>query len=664
MNNKSISKLFMSNTAAYIVILFLISLLPLLTENNLIAAGTGFAVWVAVTIYSFVHEKKREKELFDYVQSLVFRFDETAKESMTGFPMPIAIFQKSGNVIWYNENFRTTFGVKGAFDITLKDIAPDVDANRFFDSGTKAVRVKCGGRIFDVLTTVTSPEDAEAAATFYWIEETKYEKLKQQYEETRPVVCSIIVDNYDEVMQNTPDEAKSVLAGNIEKQIVDLAKDTKGIVKKIEKDRYFFVFESQYLGKFTESKFDILEKIKNINNGNKLPVTVSIGVGIDAPTLGQNELYSRNAMDMALGRGGDQVVIKDAEKFTYFGGGAQEQEKSTRVKTRVMAFAFKQLISQAENVVIMGHKNADLDSFGASVGMLSAIMKMGKPVYAVLNTANRYTAKMLKKVQAKEEFKDCIINGERAKELVFGNTLLIVVDVFRPSITECEELLGKTENIAVIDHHRKSAEFIENVSLAYHETYASSACEMVTELLQYIDDGKSISTVVAEALYAGIELDTKNFTFKTGVRTLEAAAYLRKKGVDSTNLKLLFQNDREVYTLKADIIKNCEIYKNCIAISYTKSSYYDIQSINAAAADDLLGIEGITASFTVCSADGVAYVSARSIGKINVQRITELIGGGGHNVVAGAQLKCGINEAIRLIKRAVDKYMEDVKKDE
>lgn len=663
MNNKSISKLFMSNTAAYLVILFLISLLPLLIGDNLIASLIGFVIWIAVTVYSFVHEKKREKELFNYVQSLVFRFDEATKESMIGFPMPVSIFQKSGNVIWYNENFKNTFDVKGAFDITLNDIAPDVDTDRFFDSGTKAVRVNCGGRIFNVLTTVTSPEDAEAAATFYWIEETKYEKLKQQYDETRPVVCSIIVDNYDEVMQNTPDESKSVLAGNIEKQIVDLAMETKGIVKKLEKDRYFFIFENKYLNGFVENKFNILEKIKNINNGNKLPVTVSMGVGTDAATFGQYELYSRNAMDMALGRGGDQVVIKDSEKFTYFGGGTQEQEKSTRVKTRVMAFAFKQLISQAENVIIMGHKNADLDSFGASLGILSAILKMGKPAYAVVNTLNGYTSKMFKRVQSKDEFKDCIINGEKAKEIINGNTLLIVVDVFRPSLTDCEDLLLETENIAVIDHHRKSAEFIQNVSLAYHETYASSACEMVTELLQYIDDGKSMSSIVAEALYAGIELDTKNFTFKTGVRTLEAAAYLRRKGVDSTNLKLLFQNDREVYSLKADIIKNCEIYKDCIAISYTKSNYADIQSINAAAADELLGIEGITASFTICGINGITYVSARSIGKINVQRITEMIGGGGHNVVAGAQLDCGINETIRLIKKAVDKYMEDVKKD-
>lgn len=663
MNNKSISKLFMSNTAAYLVILFLVSLLPLLMGNNLITFGIGFAVWIAVTVYSFVHERKREKELFNYVQSLVFQFDDATKESMIGFPMPVSIFQKSGNIIWYNENFKTTFGVNGAFDITLKDIVQDIDTDRFFDLGTKSIKVNCGGRIFNVLTTVASPEKAETAATFYWVEETKYENLKQRYDATRPVVCSIIVDNYDEVMQNTPDEAKSVLAGNIEKQIVDLAAETKGIVKKLEKDRYFFVFENEYLAGFMEKKFDILEKIKNINNGNKLPVTISIGIGTDAPTFGQNELYSRNAMDMALGRGGDQVVIKDAEKFTYFGGGAQEQEKSTRVKTRVMAFAFKQLISQAENVVIMGHKNADLDSFGASVGMLASILKMGKPAYVVLNTLSSYTSKMLKRVQSKEEFKSCIIDGERAKEIVTENTLLIVVDVFRPSITDCEELLSKTESIAVIDHHRKSAEFIQNVSLAYHETYASSACEMVTELLQYIDDGKSMSAVVAEALYAGIELDTKNLTFKTGVRTLEAAAYLRRKGVDSTNIKLLFQNDREVYSLKADIIKNCETYRDCIAISYTKSNYNDIQSINAAAADDLLGIEGITASFTMCNVDGVTYVSARSIGKINVQRITEIIGGGGHNVVAGAQLKCNISEAVKMIKAAIDEYMEEIKTD-
>ena len=423
------------------------------------------------------------------------------------------------------------------------------------------------------------------------------------------------------------------------------------------------MFSSLQLRKVIESKFTILDEVKNISLGNRIPVTISMGIGTGADNnIYADDISARNALNMALGRGGDQAVIKNEDGFKYFGGNSKELEKYTRVKTRVMAYALKQLMGQSEQVMIMGHKNADLDSFGAAIGMCSAAMEEGKPSYIVLETSNAYTNKLKSQFEKTEKFAGVFIDRETALARITPTTLLIIVDVFKPVITEEPQLIEKTNNIVVIDHHRKSSDFIENASLTYHEPSASSACEMVTELLQYMNDGKSITKNVAEALFAGVELDTKGFSFKTGVRTFEAAAYLRRKGVDASNIKVLFQTGRTEYAIRSEIVKSAEIYNGFIAISSTDSEYEDIQSLTAAAADDLLDIEGIVASFTMCRVNGVTYISGRSLGNINVQMILELIGGGGHHVVAGAQLECKFEEAKTILKQAIDEYFENNRK--
>ncbi len=662
MNNKPFSKMFDSNTSVYLIIIFLLAVLPLIISNNIILAVAGIAVWLAVTVYSFIHESKRESEMMDYVQKLSFHTDTTSKDSLLRFPLPLSIFQLNGNMIWYNEKFKKCFNPEG-FEMNISDITEDANMEVFMEASEEGVPVSYNGRYYRVLPNTVRSEVGEVLIIMYWLDETKLVELKEIYDNSRPVVCSIIIDNYDEVIQNTPDSAKSMLFGNIEKIITEWANSTGGILKKIERDKYFLIFESKYLKDNIEKKFDVTEKIKALNLGNKIPVTVSIGIGIDGKTLSECDLYARNSIEMALGRGGDQAVIKDTSKFSYFGGSGKEVEKYTRVKTRVMAFALNQLISQADKIIIMGHKNADLDSFGASMGICSAAVNAGKPVYVVMNTPNAYTNKMVARFRESEQYRNRIISGQEAVAMATSLSLIVVVDVFKPSLTEEPELLNITDNIVVIDHHRKSSEFIENASLAYHEPSASSASEMVTELLQYINDGVSINSLIAEALYAGIELDTKNFTFKTGVRTFEAAAYLRRKGIDPTRIKALFQNDKTVYTLRTDIVKNSEIYRGCIAISHTESNYYDIQGITAAAADELLDIEGISASFTMCRIDDKTYISGRSIGTISVQIILETIGGGGHGLVAGAQLSCDFEEATRILKDAIDKYLDDNRKE-
>lgn len=660
MKNKPFSRLFASNTALFLIVLFLMALLPLLIENKAAATVIAVVVWIVLTVYSFIYEAKREKDLLEYIMSLSFNGGNSSKDALLRVPLPISVMQLSGNVLWYNEQFRDTFELNGVNDFNLLDIIDaGVGLSDFTEPKSGGVKIKVKNKYFNVLVNITRNENDEIVAVLYWMDETKFVSLKQLYDNTRPVICSLIIDNYDEVMQNTPDDSRTMLMGTIERAINEWIGKTGGIFRKSEKDKYLIIFEHQHLNTIINEKFAILEKVKNISIGNKIPATVSLGLGFGGNTLNEDMAFSRNALDMALGRGGDQAVIKDKNKFSYFGGNNKELEKYTRVKTRVMAFAMKQLVNQAENIVIMGHKNADLDSFGAAVGILSSAINQKKDAYIVLETSNEFTNKMLKRFKLIEKYSRRFINSRQAEEMTNQSTLLVVVDVYRPSFTEAPNLLEKTDNIVVIDHHRKGAEFIENASLMYHEPSASSACEMVTELLEYIDDGESIDKNVAEALYSGIKLDTKDFSFKTGVRTFEAAAYLRRRGVDTQSVKMLFQNQKKVVEKISDIVCSALIYRGNIAISTTKTEYSDIQSIAAAAADELLSIEGIEASFTLCKIEDTVYISGRAVGNINVQVILEYLGGGGHAVVAGAQIKCDMNEAVSALKSAIDKYMDN-----
>ena len=485
--------------------------------------------------------------------------------------------------------------------------------------------------------------------------------LKKRFEDTRPVVATMIIDNYDELIQNTPEDSSPILVASMEKRVTEWASRVNGVFKRMARDRYLFVFDHKYLQEFITEKFSVLDSIRSINVGNKIPATMSIGIGVDGETMAQSDVFAKSALDMALGRGGDQVVIKDKQKFTYFGGSSKDVEKHTRVKTRVMAYALKQLFTQSENVVIMGHRGADLDSLGSAVGLYSAVKKMGKPVKIVLETANHACKKLVEQMERSGEFQDALITHAQAVESVTRETLLVVVDVYRADITECPVLLEQTDNVVVLDHHRKSANFIERTALTYHEPYASSTSEMVTELLQYIDEGESLSKTTAEALYSGIALDTKNFTFKTGVRTFEAAAYLRQKGVDPSAVKQLFQNNMELYRMKSDIVVSAQVYRKNIAIAINTNQCDDMVSIVASAADELLGIDGITASFVLSRTGNIIHISGRSLGEINVQLILELLGGGGHSTVAGAQVEGTIQEVKEKLKEAIDTYFENQK---
>ena len=615
-----------------------------------------------MTVYSFIRESKREKDILEYIRTLSFHTDSTSKDSLLRFPLPLSLIRSDGAIIWYNDKFASLFGVNDLFDTNIKSIVgQDSDVSKFMESSS-GVMVTVGEKHYRVLVNTLSSNSGDMSSILYWIDETGHVQLKKTYLDSRPVVCSVIVDNYDEVMKNTPENMKTILAGDIERIIGDWARLANGVLKRLERDKYFIIFDNKHLNEFKENKFAMLESIKTLSRGNQISPTVSIGIGVDGETFLDNENFSHNAIDMALGRGGDQVVIKDASKFTYFGGNSKDVEKYTRVKTRVMAGALRHLITQAEKVIIMGHRNSDLDAFGAALAMHSVAAGMGKPAYILAETMVYNTRKLFDRCGASGLIHS-FISKETAIEIATPGTLLIVVDVYRASLTELPELINHIDNIVVIDHHRKSSDFIEDASLTYHEPSASSTCEMVTELLQYINDGSTITPFIAEALYSGIELDTKSFTFKSGIRTFEAAAYLRRKGVNPSNVKLLFQSDKDVYKLRTDIVRSGKIYKNQIAISTTDSKHDDIQSIAAAAADELLELEGVTASFVLCLIGKTIYISGRSIGGINVQFILEKLGGGGHGVIAGAQLDCSMSEAVASLKDAIDKYFEDTRKE-
>ena len=475
-------------------------------------------------------------------------------------------------------------------------------------------------------------------------------------------VGMIYLDNYDEALESVEEVRRSLLVALIDRKVNKYISALDGICKKIEKDKYMIVLRKKATELLRENKFDLLDEVKTVNIGNEMAVTISIGVGLDGLSYAQNYEFARNAIDLALGRGGDQAVVKTPDNIIYFGGKSQQVEKNTRVKARVKAQALREIISGKERVLIMGHRLADVDSFGAAVGIYRIATTLDRKAYIVLNDVSTSVKPMVELFKSHADYQDdMIVNSQQAIELAGSNTVLVVVDVNKPSITECPELLRMCKSIVVLDHHRQGAEIIENATLSYVEAYASSTCEMVSEILQYIGESIKISSEEADCMYSGIMIDTSNFMTKTGVRTFEAAAFLRRNGADVTRVRKLFREDAVEYKAKADAVSQAEIYRGIFAISTCSSE--DIQSptiVGAQAANELLNIKGVKASFVLTEYQGQIFVSARSIDEINVQIIMERMGGGGHLSTAGCQLEgVSVSEGIGVLKGTLDKMIAD-----
>ena len=497
----------------------------------------------------------------------------------------------------------------------------------------------------------------------YLYDETALKIALRENDNQSLAVGMIYLDNYEESLESVEEVRRSLLIALIDRKINKYIASLDGIAKKIEKDKYLVILRKESVLQLEESKFDLLDDVKTVNIGNEMAVTLSIGVGLDGLSYTQNYEFSRTAIDLALGRGGDQAVVKTSTSITYYGGKSQQVEKNTRVKARVKAHALNEIISSKDKVLVMGHRLADMDSFGAAIGIYRIAKSLERKAHIVINDVTTSVRPLYDMFQHNVEYEeDMLINSAEAVEAAGNNnTVLVVVDVNKPSITECPELLHTCKSIVVLDHHRQGSETIENATLSYVEPYASSACEMVTEILQYIKEGIRLRIEEANCMYAGIIVDTSNFTTKTGVRTFEAAAYLRRNGADVTRVRKLFREDALEYKTKADAVSQAEIYRGDFAISVCSSEGVMSPTVlGAQAANELLNIKGIKASFVMTQYQGKIYFSARSIDEVNVQVIMERLGGGGHMNIAGAQMEdVSIEEAVRVMKHTLDTMIEE-----
>lgn len=658
MTRKRILRMLSLNVGYYLWVIFLLSLVTFLFDYRV--AAFELLIFVVLTLYYIKTNRDRRTQIADYVNTLSLGVDNAAKDTLVNFPLPVVVLQLDGIIAWYNDLFSNMLGNQELFEMSINEFVPELDLDNFHKDDSKvSCDVEHNGRYYHVFGNIARIGEtaSEYLIVLYWDDRTSYEIIKEKYYKEKFVSAIIVIDNYDDLMQDTPAADKPKLTASIEEALEHWVQDTHGILKKYEKDRFFFYFEKRYLEEFISKNFDVLDAVRDISVGNKIPATLSIGIGYGGESMAENDAFSYSALDMALGRGGDQAIIKDNEQYHFYGGRSKEIEKRTRVKARVIAYAIRELITNSDDIIIMGHRNADIDVLGAALGLYRAIENTGKHARILMETYNQTVKRMMN--QLDESYDEVFITRSYARELVSKSTLLFVVDTHKHTLVEEPELLKVAERIVLIDHHRRSTDFIENAVIIYHEPYASSTSELITEVIQYMDEDVNLTPQEAEALYAGIFMDTKNFTFKTGVRTFEAASYLRRVGVDTIEVKKLFQVDQDTMIKKLEIIEQAQVYRGCIAIAVCQQDADDMQTIVAQAADDLLNVTNITSSFVICSMGDSIIISGRSLGDINVQVILEKLGGGGHMTIAGAQLKDTTEEqALTELKEAIDDYLE------
>ena len=622
------------------------------------------AIALVAFLYSFFFKIISKKRINEMIEKVTLGAN-THNDALLSFPLPIVLLDSKGDIVWYNAEFRSIFEDKNLSECAINDLFSDFDSSLLSAERASYGFVKeleYNGKTYKVIgnTPRTVAETGDSVTLMYLDDVSSVVELRQKYIAEKTFECFVMVDNYDELMDAAPSSVVPQLQAELYKTINDWVSENNGVIIKYEKDKYFIVFEYQYLEGFIKNKFDILSKIRIIDTKNSIPASISIGIGMSGESLVENDKFAREALNMALGRGGDQAVIKDSEQFRFYGTATKEHEKSTRVKARVVSFALSGLINNAENVIVLTHKNADVDGVGAAFGIMRICKINNTPVNIAMESYDKTVARLLAKLENSEEYNGLVITKDEAREKINENTLVVLVDTHRVSLVEDPSLLDLAKQTVVIDHHRRTADFVEHPALVYHEPYASSTCEMVTEILQYTSNKMSLTKFEAEALYSGIVVDTKNFTFKTGVRTFEAASFLRKQGVDTIAVKTVFQQDLKTYIKRSEIIKQADIYRDNIAISIAPESFDITNIVMAQAADELLNIRGIIASFVIREADGSVNISGRSLGEINVQIILEKLGGGGHMTIAGAQLE-NINgeTAKEMLIGAIDDYYLD-----
>ena len=660
MKNKKNTKALLVKNISYslIVLVFLLVIL-------LVAPGKGcgaiiFLLALSAIAYIAIWYIRLSKNMSNYMVEYSMASENTQNIFSQDLDIPYALMDKKGIIAWRNRAFN---------GLVQKDRLSKKDIHAMFENITPSdienisdkadFHGEYQGKKYRIRITRLYIEES-FVYTVCLFDETDLVNLRIQKENSKFVVGLMYMDNYDEAMESVEEVRRSLLEALIDRKINQYINGFNGIVKKLEKDKFFFIIKKEDLDSAISVRFDILEDVKNVNIGNEMSITLSIGIGYGSENLARNYELARMAMDMALGRGGDQAVVKTEDDIRYFGGKAQTVEKQTRVKARVKAHAFKELLENKDKVIIMGHKMLDMDAFGAAIGIWRIATHLNKKAYILRSDVNPSVRPMIEKFKAPEYPEDLFMSEEKALNSLTNDSLVVVVDVNRPSITEGPSLLKKAKNIVVLDHHRQSSEIITNATLSYVETFASSACEMVSEIVQYISDDIKLKTLEADAMYAGIVIDTQNFNVQTGVRTFEAAAFLKRSGADVTRVRKMFREDAADYLAKAEAIHNAEIYENYYAISECDSANTASPTLVCAqAANDLLNIKGIKASFVLTLYNDVIYISARSMDEVNVQTIMEKLGGGGHRSVAGAQIKEGsIEDAKNLVKKVLKELIE------
>ena len=667
-SNRRIFDSLVSRTKIYLILIFILLVIICILKPIMIIPS--IILFALIMGYTYFANNKRKSEISQHLQDLTLNVNAAAKNSLIHSPFPLIILETDGNIIWRSTRYVSEFANEDMsmyINELLDSINKKIEIQQ--DDKDKSIKeeIRIGNNDYKVLgefvksgTKDRKKQTDKYMMILYFIDETEENKLKREYENSKNCVGIVMIDNYEETMLQIDAEERPQIIAEMEKSIYEWANRIDGILIKSDRDRFVYIFDYKYLDKIKEDKFSILDTIKDITINSKVQITLSIAISNDGETNKEKYKTAGAAMDVILGRGGDQAAIRENEKYLFFGGRTTEFEKRTKVKARIVAHALEELIKESEQIMIMGHKNPDIDAIGSALGIYRLAKSLDKKANIVATTEGLALKELVQSLSEDEEYRDVIINKEVAENLITPETLLIVVDTNKSTHVEMPELLDKTSKIAIIDHHRRSTDFIKESILTFHEVYASSAAELVTEVLQYTEVQPKLTTLEAEALYAGIMMDTKNFTFKTGVRTFEAAAYLRRYSIDIIKVKKWFQTDLETYRKIMNIIEKTEVIRDVIGISTYESDDTSAGLVCAKAADELLTIGNITTSFVLGTTEEGISISGRSVGEINVQLILEKMGGGGHSTVAGVQIKGKtISEAKQELIQKIDEYFEE-----
>ena len=663
MSNKKLSRRLEPNLKFYfaVMLLFAVAAIPVNWQLAL-AEGT-----LTVLLYFYFRQsnQKRRQGVLQYIDSVTGSVDTASKSTLINSPLPTLVFRPdTGEIIWSNESFLQLAGVREhLFEMRLSEAVPDFQVQWLLSGKQESPeRVELNNHRFRVYGSLVRSRNRTGVqslvATTYWVETTEADHLREVYEASRPVAAILMLDNYEDLMKACEDTQRSAVLAQIDEKLQTWANAGQGILLKTDRNHYLFLFEEQYFQHFVDEKFSILDTVRAIRVAENIHPTLSIGIGKDSPSIPELYKNAKLSLEMALSRGGDQAVVRNQVDFAFYGGRTKATEKRTKVKSRVMANAFRELIADAGEVYIMGHSFADMDAVGAAAGICCAARKRGKQARIVIDREHTAAETLIARLDALPEYSGVFLTPAEAFLQMRADTLLVVVDTNRPDMVENPQLLESCNRVAVVDHHRRAATYIENAAFNFHEPYASSASELVTELLQYLVEPTDLLREEAGALLAGIVLDTKHFTQRTGGRTFEAAAFLRRSGADTAEVQRLFQGDLKDMVTKYDIIRRAEMYRSNIAVSVVEEPGVD-RVAAAQAADDLLTLKGVQASFVIYAAEGAVLMSARSLGEINVQVILEALGGGGNSTTAGARIEDTDPESVRQqLIGVLDAYFE------